>query len=265
MIAPTDADLRLRGIDLTQNEVWGYPQQRLLPPYPGVATQYLDGTGRFSTPAGGASTAQASRLALYQPFTVGANDDEFDDGSFSGWTAVNSGSHNPTITEANDVVSMSHPGGDAAAETHGYVKTVTINTGNYVECWVRGNGLRQSFNVFGCVMADGTTYNGSNTQVFWWLSPSQTLYNMEGHTKWNTAGTSSTFTNDLYPYVGVGLRLVYKAANTFTGWVSPDGVSWINITGDVARTLTPTVAGFFISTWGGAQPYVFTFHYVRFG
>jgi len=49
--------------------------------------------------------------SLYPVFTVGANDDEFNDSNFSGWTTVNSGSFIPTIIESNHVASIVHPGG----------------------------------------------------------------------------------------------------------------------------------------------------------
>lgn len=235
---------------------------------PGGATTYLDGTGAYSTPAGtGASAANVKdyrRSPWYKPFAVGANDDEFDDASFTGWTLVDSGSHTVVVTEDNDVISLAHPGGDATAELHAWLKTVTLGTNAFVEAWVHSDGKGSANQSIGVMMSDGTTYNAANTQVYFDFFGTIGT-SLASHTKFNTAGTSTNNNIGNQHYAGIGIRLQYLGSNNWAGFISVDGINWLNITGTISRTMTPTSAGFFVSTWGSATPANFTIRYCRFG
>lgn len=203
--------------------------------------------------------------SIYPVFTAAGDDDEFDDSNFTGWTLVDSGSHTPTVTETNNGASVSHPGNDASAELHAYAKTRTIAANGYVEAAFRSLGIAQNFNIAGVFMADGTTYN-SGAQCLWLYSPNEGKWGLNTHSKYNTfGGTTGVNVQSTASIADMMLRLVYEGSNHFRGYVSPDGVSWIDVTGQITVTLTPTVAGFFVSTWGGLSPHVFAFRYVRFG
>lgn len=202
--------------------------------------------------------------SIYPPFTVTGNDDEFDNGSFTGWTAVNSGSHAVTVTEANNVASLNHPGGDVGAELHAWMKTPTITTGSYIEVAFRSMGIVQNFDQCGLIFANGTTY-GAGAQAVFFESSADKVWATAAWTNYSTQGSTTTASYAFgAAHSDMFLRLVYSAANTFQGWASPDGVSWIQVVPDKAITLTPTKAGFFVSTAGGANPCVFSLRYCKF-
>lgn len=202
--------------------------------------------------------------SVYPSFTAGANDDEFDNGSFTGWTAVNDGANVPTVTETNHVASVHLPGGHAAADLAAYVKAVTPTAGQSIETVFRGQGKAGGFHIAGLIMADGAT-NGAGNQVVWYYSPQEGKWALSTHTGYNAQGTFGPKDAQLDgPYGDMFLRLEYDAANTFKGWVSPDGVSWIDVTGAVAYTLAPTHVGFFVTTWGSAEQFVWSFRYWKF-
>lgn len=209
----------------------------------------------------------ARRAPFYEPFTPAGDDDEFDDESFSGWTLVNSGAPIPTITEDHDIACIVHPGGDAAAEITAWLKAMTLTAGDYVEGWFELFTRNTNTPSVGVIMADGETH-GAGTQVFWEIFNTTTTQQLgfASHTNFATAGSSSVFnmTHGMFLGRGVGLRLVYEGSNNWSGWVSINGFDWLNVTGTLARTMTPTHAGFFTSTWASAIPLRANVHYCRF-
>lgn len=226
----------------------------------------LSGTTLNCTATGGGGGGGLDpNSSIYPPFVVGADDDEFNDGVFSGWTSVNSGNNVPTVTETNNVASVSLPGGHASAELAAYVKVVTPAVGDYIEIVFRGMGRAQTFNLCGLVMADGVMY-GSGTQAIFYASPQEVKWSLNAHTGYNALSTLNQFDPQYFAaHTDEFLRLKYTAANTFRGYSSPDGVSWVDVTGPVGVTVTPTVIGFFASTWGGTLPFVWSVRYFRKG
>ena len=215
--------------------------------------------GTLSASGGGTDP----KTSVYPSFTPAGVDDEFDGASFTGWTLVDDGTHTPTVTQANNVCSVSHPGSDTAGHLHAWLKTTTISVGDIIETVFKVNGRPQNFNVGGLMFADGTTY-GSGKQVNWYFSPAENGWRWNNTTGFNTQVTGATFTSisnaacsDVY------LRLQYTAANTFVGYASIDGVSWANLTGNISVTMTPAACGFFVSTWGGTLPCLWSFRYFR--
>jgi hypothetical protein len=206
------------------------------------------------------------RRAFYPAFAVpNADDDEFDDNNFSGWTVVQDSSPLLTITEQNDVLSIAHPGGDAAAELHGIVKAKTWSVGDYVEACVQGLGAFQNFNIIGLTASDGLTY-GAGVQMVYQYSPIESISCIRRFTNWSTnTATSGLFAAPTrFPGL-MFMRLKYVSANNWAGFQSPDGISWVNVTGTIAGTLTPTHAGISVTTWGGANPFAWSVKYIRFG
>lgn len=223
--------------------------------------------------SGGTLTASASggpvpgidpRSALYSLFTPSGIDDEFNDGSFSGWTAVNDGVTVPTVTEAYDRVSIMHPGGGAAARLCAYMKTQTPATNSMIEIGFTMMGRGQSFNICGLIFADGNTYN-AGTQVVWYLSPQETQFVRGPVTGYNatTGMTGLSSPSRTFPRINL-LRFKYEGSNNWSGWTSCDGQQWTNVTGTFARTLSPTHVGFFVTTWGGAAAHNFVLDYFRY-
>lgn len=205
------------------------------------------------------------KTAIYPAFTVTGQSDEFDDESFSGFTSVTSGNHAPTLTESNNVLSIYTPGSDPSAELHAWVKSATVAVGDYIEIAIRGAGRPQDFNVCGVVMADGATYGAGQQAIFHW-SPNEVKFVLSDFSGYNTQDAFNGFTGATnVPATDMLLRLKYSAANKFRGYTSPDGVSWVDVTGEISITLTPTYVGFFYSTWGGTLPFVWSIRYFKKG
>jgi hypothetical protein len=217
--------------------------------------------------SGGATEAFAARAAIYSPFTVSGDDDEFDDESFSGWTAVENGA-GPTLTktEGNDVLSILHPGNDGSA-IHGFVKARTVSANDYVEVWASVVSANAAAYMVGCLFSDGTTWGTGNPVTFWINAQTTNNVSLTQFTNWQTVGTQSNFTfiNAGHTVRGVGLRLVYEGSNNWRGYLSLDRISWIDVTGTLARTLTPTHVGFMCSSWITTAKGAFSIRYCRFG
>lgn len=212
-------------------------------------------------PGGGGSTTDPIS-SIYPVFTPAGNSDEFSSGSFSGWTAVTPGTHNPTLTQTNNILSVLSPGSDAAANLHAWVKSGTFAAGNFIECAYRGCGPNQTFNIAGVLFADGTTF-GSGVQVILYWSPNEQKVALNKHAGYNSTTTLS-LTNVVGSFADVFLRLVYNGANSWSAYISADGISWA-IVNTQTYTLTPTFAGFFVTTWGGTAAYNWAFRYCKFG
>lgn len=203
--------------------------------------------------------------SIYQSFTVSGNSDEFDGGSFTGWTAVNPGTHVPTVTQANNCLSLLSAGSDALGEMNAWVKTgLTLTAGNFVQCGLRSWGFGQNFNSAGLLFADGSTYN-SGAQAVLYESQNEQGVRTEAHTNYKTQGTSNLDSMQGFASrTDVHLKWIYNGSNSFTSQISPDGISWVTVR-TMSITVTPTVAGFWVSTQSGSKAFCWSFRYVRFG
>lgn len=214
----------------------------------------------------GATEEFAAKASVYPEFTEGANDDEFNDESFTGWTTVEHATP-PTLvlTETNNRLSIVHPGGDITAEMHAFMKTVTPSTNDFIEIAFQGLGIEQNFNIAGLIMADGNT-EGAGAQVAFYFSPNEAnKWALARFTGYNTLSGAITADNpqQATPHSDVFMRLKYEGSNNWSGWCSPDGIGWVNLTGTLARTLTPTHIGFFVTSWTGADPFAWSFRYFK--
>lgn len=208
-----------------------------------------------------------SKTSIYTPFTPSGDDDEFDDGSFSGWTAVQNATPVLTITEANDRLSIYHPGGDSAAAFHAFVKARTVATNDWIEVCVKGGGRVTSYCIFGLIAADGTTY-GSGKQVLFYNSPNETQAFSAYANGFNSVTINSSQGNIGQVGTDIFMRLKYVGSGNFRVYASPDGVSWMdtnNATFAHASGVTPTHLGFCLTSWGSSTPYIWSVRYVRFG
>lgn len=222
----------------------------------------------LSATASGGNTGSAGGLdpstAIYPGFSLVGGDDEFNDGSFSGWTLVDSGNNTPTITETNNVISIAHPGGDAYQEIHAWLKSATITTGSYIEMAFTGVGRDQNFNLCGLILSNATTY-GTGNQVVCYYSPAErkiALQTMNGFNFLAVFNGWDMVTNPIGPPC-LFLRLECVGTNTWRGCVSADGVSFVNFTGNRTEVLAPTHAGIMVSTWGGTLPFNWSVRYFK--
>lgn len=204
------------------------------------------------------------RSLVYEPFVPGTYDDEFDDESFSGWTAVNDGSASvPTYTEGNDRLNINVPGGESAGELAAQMKNPgTINVGAYIECFVKFNGTSGNYNQFCLLFADGATF-GAGSQAPMRMSISQNLLIWSQATNYQTEGTAANGAYLASASGWHGLRMTYSAANTFLVQYSADGLSWVT-RGTLGRTLTPTHVGFATTTWGVTAQCTWSLLYFKF-
>jgi hypothetical protein len=226
----------------------------------------VDQQGRLTAAANGSGGGGSDPISsIYPVFVVSGDDDEFSSGSFSGWTLVDSGSNTPTITQVNNIASFLHPGGDAPASLHAWMKHSTPATNDYIEIAWRGMGLAQNFNICGVIFADGDVY-GSGNQAVWYYSPDEQKWFLNGFTGFNNKATTNAYFAEVNsPFTDMFLRMVYLGGNNFEGLASPDGISWVNITGPISVTLAPTWLGFFVTVWGGSNPYCFSLRYFKHG
>lgn len=239
------------------------PRHSLWLPWDGNSSNFLNGAGGFSAPAGSGATAVQLRSTMYKPFTLGTDAYEFTGSDLGNFTAVNSGSHTVVATEDNDMLSLAHPGSDASAELHAWMKTCTWNTNDYIEAWVGATSKTNGSLSVGLIASDGHTYNSGNQVLFDYFNTLST--GLATHTKFNTAGTSTGNNLNNQFSNGLGLRLQYLGSNQWAGFVSLDGENWLNVTGTLTKTLSPTEYGFFCSTWGSANAAVFNLWYIRKG
>lgn len=209
-----------------------------------------------------ARVIQQASLRPYTYFAPTGVDDEFDDNSFTGWTAVGT-TPVPTVTEENSIMSIYHPGGDAAARLYSWMKSDTIGAGDYIEICFRAVAGADNYPIIGLIFADGTTV-ASGTQVVYYFSLQENQVWLARFTGYNTVASSSAVNvNATQPASHMFIRLVYVSANTWSAYYSPDGISWIRSHNAVSHTMTPTHVGITCTKWGGTIPGVFSVEYFK--
>lgn len=211
-----------------------------------------------------ADVQRAMREQNYPTWTLGGSDDEFDDENFSGWTTVQDSSPLASVVEGCDRVSIQLPGGESAGELHAFMKAVTPSANAYIETAFRIMGRNQNYNIGGLIFSNGTTY-GAGSQVYLGYSPSEASWVRTSFTNFNTnAGTTLIGAQGNPVGTFIFLRFQYLGSNNWRGWVSANGLAWIDITGSFARTLTPTHMGIFCTTWNATGPCQFSFEYFKY-
>lgn len=219
----------------------------------------------------GASAADlviAQRAALYKPFTPTGNDDEFDDENFSGWTALQAA---PTLTptEENDRLSIKHPGGDAGAQFHAWVKAVTVASNDWIEIAFQQYGEAGNYAIIGLLFANGATY-GAGSQYAVGFSPTENGFIRSLHSNYSSSGGAGSLGGGVPSANMKGAlmiyRLMYEGSNVYRGYVSPDGINYVQTFTETSSHITSrTHMGFYVSTWGGTPDLVYSLLYARFG
>ena len=199
-------------------------------------------------------------------------DDEFADGVLDpAWIRVDAAgaSGHLTWTEAADAISGYHAGTDAASAFHALLKPFGSNfaIGNQVETCISFMGQRVSSPMAGLMLTDGVTH-GAGVQIsamFWHSTTDYASASLRRTTSFTTDNNPGTQIN-LGAQAGrfrMHMRLKWVAANSFSYWVSSDGVVWYPINLNAAYTCTPTHLGVAMSTWASTQDMIWTFDYVR--
>lgn len=216
------------------------------------------------TKAGLDNYLQQNTWRPYKLFTPSGVDDEFNDDNFSGWTAVGT-TPVPTTSEFESKLSIYHPGSDASSRWYCWMKSATVNVGDFVEICFRQIVVGDNYPIIGVFMADGTTVS-SGAQVACDYSPLETQSFLRRITGYNT---HSSQTGRQISAAGIGshifLRLYYTAANQFKTELSCDGNLWMPGIAATSLTLTPTHVGFGVTKWGGTQPALWALEYFRKG
>ncbi len=203
---------------------------------------------------------------LEYPSATGGEDDDFNDASFSGWTTVEGGGVTLTVTESLGRCSVVHSGGGSAGHFVARMKAHTFSTNDWIECAVRGIGVNQNHDMFGLTMSNGTTHGTSNA-VHWLVYLNTSGFRYEGNNGFtaDTAQANVAAPAGISPFGDVFLRWKYEGSNTFRGYASCDGISWIDFTGTKTYTLTPTHVGFSATSWGGSLKHMFSLAYFKVG
>jgi len=197
-------------------------------------------------------------------------DDEFDDGTLTGWTRVDAAGAEShlTWTETADVLSAAHTTtGDPSAGMHALLKPLgrgyptTIQTA--VRYWAQ---LGANYQMLGLLFTDGIIH-GSGKQIIYmpYQQAGSAYITLRPYANFTAEGQSPGNLNvGNQPALGhaMHLKLVWSAANTFDMYSSPNAVNWLNH-GQRVYTMTPTHVGVLYSTWGTSTPGVGTYEYFR--
>lgn len=189
--------------------------------------------------------------------SLSADDDEFDDESFTGWTYVSDPAIPAVATERNHRLSVYVPGGGGSSRWTAYLKAKTPSAGDWIQAGfqsVRAVGYHNC----GIMMANGATF-GSGSQVVLSHAVPEFRTFMRRYANFNSWDTSQS--NDFngagsrYLQSQIHLRLVWLSANTYKCMESLDGISWCTLTDSysIGNVGTVTHMGPAFTTWGSSD------------
>lgn len=195
--------------------------------------------------------------------TAHDDDDFFDSTGLSDWTSI-AISGSSSFTEKYGVASGSYSGQNAG-DVGGLLKSITSASAPMtIETMVRWANSNSTFHSIGLMFTDGTT-DSDNAVVCRRTNESDgRVFKSAGTLTAYTGGTNTAVNTDFNLGVGLYLRLVWTAANSFAASVSIDGITWDDLgLGTWTRTMTPTHFGLFVSAQGGSETGMATFRYFR--
>lgn len=186
------------------------------------------------------------------------------------WIRVDrAGNSSPVVwTQSGGMLSVKSTAADVAVELHALMKPLNGATFplSITTATRQMHSYATNYQMLGLILADGVTY-GSGTQL------KDTMYvdtstaglkpSPRSHTGYSTDGVTYDNTNWNFFSPVVWRRWDWTAANTFAYYVSPDGVSWIQLGGTISLTFTPTHAGVYITHWGQTRTSIGTFEFFR--
>jgi hypothetical protein len=198
-------------------------------------------------------------------------DDEFNDASIDGsWILVNPSPVRATWTEGADVLSCYVASGNGAGQYNAIMKPLAGNSFplTFETAFRYLTQYAYSYFMQGIILSNSTTWGSGvaiDTQNY-----TANDYAVSGHVRLHTQAVA--YNSDSTPYgsqsnqwTGSAIyhRLVWSAANTFSMYTSPDGVSWLPIATGVSFAITPTHFGLYNSTWAGGSPAIGSHEFIR--
>lgn len=235
------------------------------------ATEYMDGTGNWSTPAGGGGGIDmddADPYGLHHRLS-GSNafDDEFSSDTSANYTAVNpTGSVTRVISNGVQNCVFS---GQSSADAGIFVKAGTLSDNQWFETIFRGIGTRVNYTMCGICVTDGVLTTSKFLGVqFTLASADETYFERYLGTVTNMAATSTQTANEFRREMfaqGIRLKLYRTNSTTFGGSLSTlDGAQFTNLSmTTVDPAFTPTHAGLYVTVYGGANTSVVSFDFIR--
>jgi hypothetical protein len=206
--------------------------------------------------------------------TAHALDDEFNDGSLDpAWTRIDQNANSVVYTEAADLLSINHAGGDGATfAAHHLVKPLGGMTYPVtIEAAFRMfRRYATNYQMFGLCMTSGTT-TAASAIVMRPYGNTGVAFGTTLSGGWYAAISGGETTGIVSPELAMEgwggplyQRLRWSAANTFQMYWSGDGVGWYQYpTTSITQTFTPTHVGFCMSTWGGTNRCFGSLEYFR--
>lgn len=177
-------------------------------------------------------------------------DDEFDDGVISGWDAVEPANAS-TWLEPSGIKGLSvvRPASGGTWVLSSKLKSIGALTAPfYIETALSICGVAWNYPMAGLILSDGKTY-GAGAQV---ILPYVAGLNYHVLSQWGNFNSRTNYTDvNLLGHMKadkIYLRLVYESANTFSTYISADGVAWTKVSNSVSKTLTPAYMGLFVGT-----------------
>jgi hypothetical protein len=202
-------------------------------------------------------------IIVSRPF--GIYDDEFDDESLDPAWVTRTVTGTTTWTESNGVLSAftdNQSSSDASIVVRNLLSATPLIG---VHTAVRMLSQNSQYLMAGPVLTDGTTTTSGIVWLFAYIDGT-TLQLSLRHGQVTNVGTT-TWTIGLSPAMVSGwlhMRLIWRTLNTFAAQVSPDGVTWTSFDQiDLSKVFSPTYAGVGVSTWGGTNPGIATFEFIR--
>ena len=188
--------------------------------------------------------------------------DHFDDDSrAAAWTEVTP-SGTAVWTESGDVISakVKNQGGD---DVCGLVKTIgALSYPLVITTAIRMLSL-PNYGMSGLIFSNGAT---TSSNVIWAMTYHDAAYGFVHSFRTGTFATVNSLIITerrpilLGPYLYQ--RFIWRATNTWSLEISPDGVSWTDYAnGNETFSLTPTHFGVGVSSWGSAFDQIATFEY----
>lgn len=216
---------------------------------------------------GGGGSSEALGRASSASSPGGASDDEFDDETRDpAWVEVQrSGDTNAFLEKYGRQLYRHLDQAGGSRDLHALLRPVTLAVGDYIEAAVE---FRRRNNFLGpaLIMADGTTF-GSGNQVVAWAHRGTNTHDIRinGWTSFNTAGIDGFRQTLEHAADMFYMRLKYEAADTWGLYISIDGVTWLTVQTNYAKTLTPTHIGICAVHWGPPAPIAswLAHHYLR--
>jgi len=218
---------------------------------------------KWATPTGGSGNGVPERWYLPASADEGY-DDEFDDGSIDGWTAVDVAGHENIWHEVSGLKGLScHvTSGKGDQKITGLVKSSSgLTTPYYIETAINILGSSNTYNLAGLVFADGATMgSGNQLRLAWSAAEEKIEYTV--NTGYNHQISNANYSlhtgrqlNRMY------IRMAYTGVNAFSSYVSLDGISWLKLA-DVTPTITPTHIGIMVGGYYSSE-YLANFAYFR--